>query len=821
MASQWTAALPARLGRRGLAGLCAAAALAGAGGVLAAPAGAQGPTTRTFWPTDTMQTWSVPTGVRAIAFQVTGGPGGGGSGGQQIAYATTATGVLTIPAGVTALDVAVGGSGTAANLGGSAPGGWPNGGAAGTNAINSGAGGGGSSDIRPSGAPFTSALIVVGGGGGAGGYGGTSDGGEGGVGGLNGAYFGKPGAGSDGGAGGAGGQLQPGTSGQGGAGQGVSGSNTNSGGGGGGGGGWNPGAGGGAGTADAVSFRSGGGGGGGGGNGAVDTQYVAGASEYMQQIAGQVQLTYLDVDVTTIPSLAVGTHTSGWLYDAGTEATFAVTAGSLPPGLTLDGYSGLVRGVPTQAGTYSFTVEASYYGDGANPMITDTETTVSVNTGGPASLLATSATGVGTTTATANGSVLAGAAPVTGLQCAYSTTNPGGGWVIGAAVAAAPASIEPTPTGAATAVSCALSGLASNQTYYYQLQGTQSGSSVRSGTATFTTGSAVAQPTTYLATSVTGTTAAGNGVISATQNVTAIACRVATTLAGVATGASFAATPASTTGIVTNRPVTCAMTGLTPNTTYHYAFFATDSAGTAMSPAVQSFTTRVAPPQLGTIVAGTVTSTSAAITGSVIPTNEPVTSVYCRYAKSPGNPARGTAVAATPFQLGAAPVVTAASCDLTGLAPATTYLVRMEATDRDGTAAAPNVVRLTTAAAVPPAPTPTAAAVTIRSAFALGTRQIRARATVNVAGALTLVASRAAGTRRAQACKATRQLAAAGTYTITCTVGPATRRALRTRSIPIRVRLTLAPSSGAAATATVNVLLQRTPAASRSGTARR
>ena len=802
---------------RGLAGLCAAVALTVGAGVLAAPAAAQGPVTQTFWQTGAMQTWSVPTGVRSIAFEVTGGQGGQGVGGQPIAYASTATGVLTIPAGVTALDVAVGETGYPGIYGGSGAGGWPNGGAAGSNPIYPGAGGGGSSDIRPSGAPFTSALVVVGGGGGAGGYGGTADGGAGGIGGLNGAYFGKPGQGSDGGTGGAAGSLPTGANGQGGAGQGVSGSNTNSGGGGGGGGGWYPGAGGGAGTTDSLSFRSGGGGGGGGGSGTVDTQYVAGASEFMQQIGGQVQLTFLRVDVTAIPSLAVGT-TTWWLYDAGTEATFDVTAGSLPPGLTLDGYSGEVSGVPTQAGTYSFTVEASHSVDGTNPMITDTATTVTVNTGGPASMLATSATGVGTTTATANASVLAGAAPVTGLRCAYSTTNPGGGWVIGTEAAATPASVAPTPTGAATAVSCPLSGLASNQTYYYQLQGTQSGGSVRSSTATFTTGSAVAQPTTLQATNVAGTTATGNGMLSATQNVWAIACRVATTLAGVASGTSFAATPATTTGIVVNRPLTCAMTGLTPNTTYHYAFFATDSAGTAISPAIQSFTTRVAPPQLGAIAAGTVESTSAVITGTVTPTNETVTSVYCRYAKSPGNPARGTAVAATPFQMGAAPVVHDTTCSLTGLAPSTTYLVRMEATDRDGTAAAPNVVRLTTPAATPPAPTPTAAEVAIRSAFALGTRRIRARATVNGPGTLTLVASRAAGKRRAQACKATRQLSAAGTYTITCTIGPATRRALRTRSIPTRVRVTFAPASGAAATATVNVLLQRTPAAA---TARR
>jgi hypothetical protein len=172
--------------------------------------------------------------------------------------------------------------------------------------------------------------------------------------------------------------------------------------------------------------------------------------------------------MTTAPNNYSATIAVGKTGAAGATVTFALTAGSLPPGLTMPSGSGTaISGNPTKAGTYGFTIKAT---DGGLTASLAYQITVTVQ-GPPDQLLCTAA----------NGSYLTGAVcvlPDATLSVPYQghlvTSHNAGGSVSIVAGALPPGLTLPATFGASGDI---ISGtdtqpLGESNTYTFTVQGT-------------------------------------------------------------------------------------------------------------------------------------------------------------------------------------------------------------------------------------------------------------------------------------------------------------------------------------------------------------
>jgi putative Ig domain-containing protein len=350
-------------------------------------------TTCTYSYTGTEQTFVVPAGVTSVnvvAIGAAGGNGatpvGGGTGGTGGAGEIVSAAVAVQPG--TTLYVEVGGAGGNGTTSTGGSGGF-DGGAAGADSHTGGGGGGGASDVRQlsnlAGGTLASRLVIAAGGGGGGGGGdciaGVGGGGGdsaasagvggncvgvevGGTGGANGTGVGGGGGGTGGASGGGGGSA--GGNGTAGA-LGAGGAPATVGAGGGGGGLYGGGGGGGAAVSGVPHWGGGGGGGAGSSGTAIAGTVVTDLGETTQ--AAGVSFTFTipgpgtSLGITTPGTLPAGRV--GHAYHVRLAASggtlpyvWSLVSGHLPPRLSLS-RGGMLRGIPTKAGTWVFTVKVT------------------------------------------------------------------------------------------------------------------------------------------------------------------------------------------------------------------------------------------------------------------------------------------------------------------------------------------------------------------------------------------------------------------------------------------------------------------------------
>jgi len=229
-------------------------------------------------------------------------------------------------------------------------------------------------------------------------------------------------------------------------------------------------------------------------------------------------------------------------------------------------------------------------------------------------------------------------------------------------------------TGAFTA---SMTSLSANTTYHVRAFATNTAGTSYGSEVTFTTSAIAPTVTTQAASSITSTTAIGNGNITSLGVPNPTAYGVCWNTTGTPTTSDSKADngTASATGAFT-----ASMTSLSANTTYHVRAFATNTAGTSYGTEV-SFTTSAVAPTVTTQAASSITSTTATGNGNITSLGVPNPTAYGVCWDTTGTPTTSDSKADN----GTASATGAFTASMTSLTANTTYHVRAFATNTAGT----------------------------------------------------------------------------------------------------------------------------------------
>jgi len=387
------------------------------------------------------------------------------------------------------------------------------------------------------------------------------------------------------------------------------------------------------------------------------------------------------------------TGTSPYVIKGGTDASqFSITT---PPAATI------VAGGSTTF-QVTFTPTASIGVRTATLSIANTDAdenpyNFSIQAGlGISPVVTTQAVGsISSTTATGNGNVTTLGSP--------NPTAYGVCWNTSGTPTTADSKIDNGMKSSAGVFTAAMTSLNPNTTYHVRAFVTNNVGTTYGSEVTFTTSPVAPTVTTQAVSSITATTATGNGNITSLGAPNPTAYGVCWNTSGTPTASDSKTNlgAASTTGAFT-----ASMTGLSANTTYHVRSYATNTAGTSYGTEV-SFTTSPLAPTVTTQAVSGIATTTATGNGNVTSLGAPNPTAYGVCWNTTGTPTTSD----SKMDKGAASTTGAFTASITGLNASTQYFVRSYATNTLGTSYG-EVVSFTTS--------PSASAVTTQDVSSIG-----------------------------------------------------------------------------------------------------